>query len=231
MCVFGEMVQEHDLHVREVFGRMSEAGMTLNERKCEFSKSSIQFLEHMISANGTKASPDAVQGIQDLAKPSGVDDVRSFLGMANQLSKYNTLLEELSGPLRSLLCTTKLSGIEAIYKKRHFKTKNELSKSVKLAAYDPAYKTILQTDASRNGLGAALLQVQPDEHLRLVRAASCSLTKKEKIYAVIELEALGVVWACDKFKNYIVSLTVTIQTDHKPFVSLLNDIELDKLPV
>ena len=107
----------------------------------------------------------------------------------------------------------------------------ELSKSVVLAVYDPKKETVIQSDASSHGIGATLSQVQSDGTLRLVCAASRSLTETERRYATIEQEALAIVWACEKFRNYVIGLTVRIQTDHKPLIPLLNDISLDKLPV
>jgi len=49
-------------------------------------------------------------------------------------------------------------------------------------------------------------------------------------YPVIEQETLAVVWACKKFRDYIVGLRVVIKTDHKPLIPLLNNIELGKNP-
>ena len=85
--------------------------------------------------------------------------------------------------------------------------------------------------ASSHGIGATLSQVQSDGTLRLVSAASRSLTETERRYATIEQKALAIVWTCEKFRNYVIGLTVRIQTDHKPLIPLLNDISLDKLPV
>ena len=68
-----------------------------------------------------------------------------------------------------------------------------LSKSVILTAYNPEYETILKTDACRTGLGAALLEMQPNGLMKLVAAASRALNDTEKRYATIEQEALGVV--------------------------------------
>ena len=48
-----------------------------------------------------------------------------------------------------------------------------------------------------------------------------SLSDTERQYAQIEKEALAVVWACDKFSEYLLGCTFLIETDHKPLVSLL----------
>ncbi|KAF6038158.1 hypothetical protein EB796_003533 [Bugula neritina] len=108
VCIWGKSQEEHDSRVRAVLRRMVDAGMTLNVEKCKFSRSSIKFLGHVISSSGIRANPEAVQGIESFATPTCVKDVRSFLGMANQLSKFSTRLGELSAPLRELFIKTLL---------------------------------------------------------------------------------------------------------------------------
>jgi len=230
VCIWGKSSAEHDARVRAVMRRMVNAGMTLNAEKCKFSQSSIKFLGNIISASGICASPEAMQGIESFATPQNVKDVRSFLGMANQLGKFTTKLSELSSPLRELLHKNASWVWDVPQEQAFANIKRELQRSVELAPYSPHRNTVIHTDASRSGIGAALLQVQDDGELRLVSAASRALSDTEKRYATIEQEALGVVWACEKFRDYIIGLKVVIKTDHKPLVPLLNDIELDKLP-
>lgn len=230
VCIWGKTSEEHDSRVRAVLRRMADAGMTLNVEKCKFSHSSIKFLGHVISTSGIRANPEAIQGIASFATPNCVKDVRSFLGMANQLSKFTTKLGELSAPLRELLHKNSVWIWDSAQETAFCNVKKELQRSVELAPYSPHRETVIHTDASRSGIGAALFQVQDDGELRLVSSASRSLSETEKRYATIEQEALGVVWACEKFRDYIVGLKVTIKTDHKPLVPLLNDIELYKNP-
>lgn len=103
MCVWGRSVEEHDTSVATVLKRTLESGMMLNESTCEFPRDTIRFLGHVLSASGTKANPEAVQGIRDFSAPQNVSDVRSFLCMANQLGKFSAKLGEPSTPLQSLL--------------------------------------------------------------------------------------------------------------------------------
>ena len=46
----------------------------------------------------------------------------------------------------------------------------------------------------------------------------------------MEKEALAVTWACEKFATYILGKNIVIETDHRPFVILLGEKNLDKLP-
>ena len=64
--------------------------------------------------------------------------------------------------------------------------KKEIVSAPGLAYYNPKKQTVLQTDASTNGLGASLLQDK-----KPVYFASKALTDVQKEYVVIELESLA----------------------------------------
>ena len=84
-----------------------------------------------------------------------------------------------------------------------------------LAYFDKDKKHYIQTDLSLKGLGAVLLQ---DGHP--VVYASRSLTPAETQYSNIERELLAVVLAMDRLHHYVYGYTVTVETDHKPLVSI-----------
>ena len=62
----------------------------------------------------------------------------------------------------------------------------------------------MSADASSYGIGAILLQRQLDGSVKPVSYASRSLTPTEQKYAQIEMEALGVTWACERFRDYFI---------------------------
>ena len=67
----------------------------------------------------------------------------------------------------------------------------------------------------RVGWGYALLQQgQP------VASGTRGMTETERKYAQIEKEMLAIVCGCEKFDQYIYGHKVTIETDHKPLVSI-----------
>ena len=53
-----------------------------------------------------------------------------------------------------------------------------------------------------------------DKKLNVIHYASKSLDSAQRNYATTEKEFLAVVFACDKFRPYIVDSKVTIHTDH-----------------
>ena len=103
ILVYGAMREEHDERLREVLQRLRDLGMTLNPEKCSFAKSSVKFLGHMIDSEGIKPDPDKVSAIEKFTTPSCIGDVRRFLGMINQLSKFSLHLSDMTKPIRELL--------------------------------------------------------------------------------------------------------------------------------
>jgi hypothetical protein len=72
--------------------------MTLNSEKCTFSKSSMKFLGHVIDGDGVRPDPNKVEIIAQFTTPTSVGDVRRFLAMENQLSKFSHNLADITQP-------------------------------------------------------------------------------------------------------------------------------------
>ena len=86
---------------------------------------------------------------------------------------------------------------------------------------------ILHTDASGEGLGAVLYQVQEGRQ-RAIAYASRSLSKSEKNYAVHKLEVLALKWAItDKFHEYLYGSQFQVYTDNNPLTYVLTTAKLD----
>ncbi|XP_038064917.1 uncharacterized protein K02A2.6-like [Patiria miniata] len=90
---------------------------------------------------------------------------------------------------------------------------------------------MVSADASEYGLGGCILQQQDDKQWKPVAYCLRSLTPSERRYAQIEKELLASVWSCERFYVYLRGLHVTIQTDHKPLVPLINIKDLWDAPL
>lgn len=75
----------------------------MNFEKCEFNKSDVKVFGNIISANGICPEPDKIEAIMNLPPPRNIREVRSFLGMENQLSKFIQHLADKTKPIRDLL--------------------------------------------------------------------------------------------------------------------------------
>ena len=93
-----------------------------------------------------------------------------------------------------------------------------------LAYFDPDKETVLSVDASKDGLGAVLVQDG-----RPIAFASRALSDTEKRYAHIEKETLAVVFGCERFHNYLYGRKFLVESDHKPLEVIVKKT-LDKAP-
>ena len=99
-----------------------------------------------------------------------------------------------------------------------------------LSLFDQSRETMVSADASSYGLGAVLLQKQPDGELKSLSCISRSLTPTEQRYPQIEKEVLAFTWACQRFYDFLLGLEFHIHTDHKPLVTLFGSKNLEELP-
>ena len=89
----------------------------------------------------------------------------------------------------------------------------------------------MSSDASSYGIGGTLMQ-EHDGIYKPVAYVSRTMTDTEKRYSQIEKELLAVVWTCEKFSRYLVGMDkFRIITDHKSLVPIINDKDLDVIPV
>ena len=98
-----------------------------------------------------------------------------------------------------------------------------------LALYDPKAATKVSADASSYGLGAVLLQ-KHQEGWRPVAFASRSMSEVEQRYSQIEKEELACTWASEKFADYLIGMSFSVETDYKPLIPLLSTKHLNSLP-
>ena len=230
ILVYGKTSEEHDRRLRAVLKRIERAGITLNLQKCEFHCSRMAFVGHIIDYSGIHSDPGKVSAISEMEACKGTADVRRFLGMINQLNKFSPKLASLSEPLRTLLKKDSAWTWQEPQETAFSAIKKELSSTPVLAFYSSSHETIVSADASSFGLGAVLLQKQADSNWKPICYCSRSLSLTERRYAQIEKEALAATWACERFAQYLIGKHFTIETDHKPLVSLLGSKSLEDLP-
>ena len=162
--------------------------------------------------------------------PASIADVRRFLGMVNQQSKYIPQLAEKTEPLRALLRKENL-WVWGQQQQSFDQVKKEMAKTPVLALYDVDRETVVSADASSFGLEAVLRQKLPNGEEKIVAYASRSIAATERTYAQVEKEAIGITWAVEKFASFLIGKPFSVETDHKPLVPLLSNSKgLDELP-
>ena len=156
ILVYGSDQTEHDRRLHAVLVKLQDSGITLNEEKCEFSKSEIKFIGHILNRDGIRPDPEKVSVIKNMERPSDVSGVRRLLGMTNQMGKFTPNLAEKTKAIRDLLNRGSHWCWGAAQEQAFQEIKLLLSSSPTLAHYDPNKDTVAAADASSFGLGAVI---------------------------------------------------------------------------
>uniref|UniRef100_A0A8C5P7E0 Reverse transcriptase RNase H-like domain-containing protein n=1 Tax=Leptobrachium leishanense TaxID=445787 RepID=A0A8C5P7E0_9ANUR len=158
-------------------------------------------------------------------KKQTVSELKAYLGLLNYYHKFLLGLSTLLAPLHALLRkeTKWIWGCEQ--KEAFEKSKNLLQSDALLVHYDINKPIILACDASPYGVGAVLSHRLEDGSERPIGFVSRTLNAAEKNYSQIEKEGLAVIFGVRKFHTYLYGRQFTIVTDHKPLISLFNELK------
>ena len=196
--------------------------------KCEFFKSSVSYLGHVVSHEGVRTDPEKIEALASWPEPHNIKTLRSFLGFTGYYRRFIKDYAKIVKPLNDLLVGHSTYYEESSDGKKRKKRKvapwvwaepqqvafqtlkEKLSSPPVLAYADFSKPFILHTDASLEGLGAVLYQEQDGvEHV--IAYASRGLRKDERHYPAHKLEFLCLKWAiADKFHDYLYGNTFNL---------------------
>ena len=99
ILIFSRTREEHRRHVRMVLETLRHHQLYAKASKCEFGRSSVSCLGHIISARVVAVDPCKIEAIRAWARPVSCTDVRRFVGLSNYYRKsvkgFATLLPHL----------------------------------------------------------------------------------------------------------------------------------------
>ena len=148
-----------------VLKRCKEHQITLGKNKIQAGKE-VTFVGHIIkvTTDGVeiRPHPDKLKALTEYPRPENITDLRSFLGLAVQFSRFNPDLAHLTTPLRTLT-ELKTKWLWLPDHQRAFENiKAALTSEALVKPFVPGYNTTIMTDASRHAFGFALVQVSQE---------------------------------------------------------------------
>ena len=166
IIIYSKTPEEHVKMLEAVFKKLSKAGLKLKPSKCEFFKSEITYLGHIVSNEGIATDPKKMKAIQLWPRPETVTQVCKFTGLTNYCRKFIHNNAKVAKPLHQLVSgeNSKLKRTSVTWTvecEESFKRLKELCSGTPVLAY-PNYteKFKLDTDMSESGLGAVLTQLK-----------------------------------------------------------------------
>ncbi|KAJ8333797.1 hypothetical protein SKAU_G00411160 [Synaphobranchus kaupii] len=223
LLVTGCTEKEHLDNLQKVLQRLQENGLRVKRPKCEFAKTQIEYLGHVLDEHGIHPSKDKVRAIQEPPAPTNITELQAFLGLFNYYGRLVPQQSTVLAPLYKLLRADVKWKWTGEQQAAFVKCKELLTSDQVLAHYDLSLPLTLACDASAYGIGAVIQHTMPDGKERPVAYASRTLNPAEKNYSQIEKEALGLIYGVKKFHQYLWGRHFTLVTDHRPLVTLFGE--------
>jgi len=179
----------------------------------------VNYLGHVISAEGITPDPNKVKAIQEMVLPSFVCDIRSILGMSGYYRKFVPNYADIARPLTQL--TKKHSRFHWTDEcQQSFDMLCDALVSALILAYPDVTKAYkLYTNASQYAVGGILTQ---DFHAgeRVLQYILHQLSSVQMRWACIERQAYAIIYSISKLRHYLLGSRFIVYTDHKPLRSL-----------
>ena len=214
ILIFSKTREEHLVHVRMVLETLRHHKLYAKASKCQFGRSSVGFLGHVISEHGVAVDPRKVAAVAEWATPTSCTDVRRFVGLANYYRKFVLRFSALAAPLTALCGPRALFTWGPAEQQSFIALKAALTSAPVLRVWDSARPTRLLTDASELAVSAILEQPDDAGAFHPVAFESRKLTQPERLYPPHLLELLAVVHALKTLRPYLLDKPFELHTNN-----------------
>jgi hypothetical protein len=208
-------------NLNKVLQRCGDQYLVLNWEKCHFMVSKGIVLGHRISKRGIEVDREKIEAIEKLPYPKDIRGIRSFLDHASFYRRFIKDLSKISKPLTNLLQKDVPFSFNDNCVDSFNILKNDLISDPIVQPPNVNFPFEIMCDASYYFVGVVLGQ-RVDKKLNIIYYASKTLDGAQRNYATTKKEFLVVIFACDKFRPYIVDSKVTVHTDHSSIKYLMN---------
>jgi hypothetical protein len=231
VCVMSRSLEEHAVHLDETLSVLRDNQFFANKKKCYFARTSIKYLGHVVSGDGISVDPDKTAAVRNWPVPQNLQQLQSFLGLANYFRRFIQGYSSMVSPLTNLL-----GGAHKTFDFTNWPAdgaalaafnmvKAALTEPPVLALYNPNAQCEVRADASVNGTGAVLLQQD-----RPLAFMSKKFTPAQRNYTTTDQELLALLFACKEWRCYLEGAPhkVLLTTDHQPLVALSTKPDLSR---
>ena len=220
ILIFSTNFDQHIQHLTQLLEAIATEGFRLKFTKCTFASDSVKYLGHIIQNNSVKPVKDNLISIQNFPVPKTQKNIRQFLGKINFYHEYIPRSAIILDPLHKLLRKNQ-AFIWSDECQQSFETiKSLLCSQPVLAIFDHNLPINIYTDASLEGVGAILKQIQPDGKEKPVAYFSKKLNGAQRKKKAIFLECLAIKESVQYWQYWLIGKSFTVYSDHKPLENM-----------
>ena len=154
-----EAIKSHETRLNNFIDRCRENETVPSKNKFELRVPTVVFVEHVLSADGVRPDPTKMKAIVDMPSPTDASSIRRFLGVINYLAKFLPDLTSIVRPIQNLVSQDVLVWN---WRSEHDDAMRRVKAIVSIqpvpAHFDESKQLIVESNASKDGLSAALLQ-------------------------------------------------------------------------
>ena len=233
VIVFRWTEEEHLKLLWVVFECFREFNLKLKPAKSSFFQTETVYLVHHFSSEGICPSKENVCAIKEFPMPETYTQVRAFCGPAGHYHHVIKGFALLVHPLYNILGNKVKMGpvilpMEAQDAVWLLKEKIQSMPVLVFCNFDKPF--LLETDASKEGLGVVLSQKQDDGCYHPVAFGSRTLMPSKQNYHSSNLEFLALKWSVtEHFKEYLAYAPFTVCMDTNPLTYVLTTPNLDAM--
>jgi hypothetical protein len=103
ILVYSTTFEQHLERLEEVLLRILNAGLKLKASKCHVFQRKVEFLDHIVSADGIEVQPSKVSAVLDWPRPTNLHELRSFVGFCSYYRRFVQGFANLAFALHTLM--------------------------------------------------------------------------------------------------------------------------------
>ena len=92
-------IESHLQHMRTLFQRLREADLKLKDNKCNYFKTHVQYLGHLVSGKGIKPLPEKLESVKKMSAPTTPKEIKHFLGLVGYYRKFIPRFADIARPM------------------------------------------------------------------------------------------------------------------------------------
>ena len=226
IIIYSRSDKEHLEHLEEIFIILKTAGLKLKLEKCYFFKKHIQYLGHLILAEGMQPLPEKLESIAKMPAPKNPKEVKQFLGLVGYYRKFIPRFADISRVL------THLTKKEVEFKwmpecENCFQILKEFLQQAPILKYpNPQADYTLYTDASKYAYTGILTQ-HSNSTDHPITYVSGLFRGSQLNWATLTKEAYAIYMSVKKLSFYIDTAKITVRSNHLSLKKFLENNTLN----
>ncbi|GJX38555.1 reverse transcriptase domain-containing protein [Tanacetum coccineum] len=212
-AIFHELIEDITEVFMDDFSMLHDSQPCANWEKCHFMVKEGIVLEHKVSGSGIEVDKAKIEAISKLPYSTNVKAIGSFLGHAGFYRRFIKDFSQIARPMTQLLVKDAPFNFSEECIQAFDKLKCELTHALIMIKPDWSLPFEIMCDASDYAVEAVLGQ-SVDKHFKPIHYASKTMNEAQENYTTTEKELLAVVFAFDKFCQYLVLSKTIVFTDH-----------------